>query len=116
MKKKYSFAISSVICGLTLILVLIPLVICLINSFRTTSDLMRGFVAVPESITIENYEYIINNRGALRYLMNSLLITSVGVLISFLINPFVSYMIAINWRKKKYRFLYTFLSHPYIEH
>ena len=101
---------STVVCTLTVILVFLPLLICLVNSFRTTSDLLRGFFAIPKEVTLENFTYIINEKNFFRYLLNSLIITSCGVFISFLINPFISYMIAVNWDKKSYRILYVFFS------
>lgn len=101
---------SLTICGIGLILMFLPLTICFVNSFRTTNDLLRGFLAVPEALTLENYGYIIREKQALRYLGNSLAVTTSGVLISVLINPFVAYMIAVNWHKRGYRVLYTVLS------
>lgn len=108
--KKYLNLYSIVVCGITFALVLIPLLACVINSFRSTSDLLRGFFALPKEITLDNFIYIIQEKHVFRYLLNSLLITCGGVFISFLFNPFIAFMIATNWDKKIYRFLYIFLS------
>ena len=111
MKNNFLKEIPSLIyCIAMILMVTLPLFFCLVNSFRSLSDLLRGFFVIPKELTIDNYIYIIADRGIMRYLLNSLLITSIGVLLSFLINPFVAYMIAINWEKKTYRFLYYFLS------
>ncbi len=108
--KKIKQLPSLIYCILLVVMVGLPLVFCVINSFRTTSDLLRGFLVFPKELTIENYVYIITKREVLRYLFNSLLITCIGVFISFLFNPFIAYMISINWDKKIYRILYYVLS------
>lgn len=111
MKSKKRISLYSIIvCGVTFVLVLFPLIVCVVNSFRSTSDLLRGFFAVPKELTLDNFTYIIQEKQAFRYLLNSLLITCGGVFISFLFNPFIAFMIATNWDKKRYRLLYIFLS------
>lgn len=91
-------------------IIFFPLFVCFINSFRTTSDLIHGFLKIPDKITLENYQYIITQRHIFRYIGNSLLITIVGAVISALINPYIAYCISINWDKKRYRILYALLS------
>lgn len=88
----------------------LPLIICLINSFRSTADLIHGFVRLPETLTLENYEYVINKRDIFHYAANSIFITAFGVLTSLIVNPFIAYCIAINWEKRSYRVLYIILS------
>lgn len=94
----------------TCVLVLTPLVICLVNSFRSTGDMLRGFLAFPEKITLENYATIIVQNGAVRYLFNSLMITVLAVFFNLLTSPFVAFVIATRWNDRKYRLLYVFLS------
>lgn len=102
-KEKIFFAI-------VILTVFFPLLVCLINSFRTTSDLIHGFLKIPNEISFENYDYIINKRQFFRYMWNSIFITFVGTAISALINPYIAYYISMNWNKKKYRILYALLS------
>ena len=109
-KKKHNNIVNNIFFAVIVFFVSLPLIICLINSFRSTADLLHGFVRLPETITLENYEYIINKRDIFHYVLNSLLITTIGVSVSLIINPFIAYCIAINWKKKLYRILYIVLS------
>lgn len=108
--KKLNQIFSSVYSIGLVIIVFLPLVFCVINSFRTTSDLLRGFLVLPQEVTIDNYTYLITNRNIFQYMINSLCITLSGLLLSFLFNPFIAYMISINWDKKGFRLLYYILS------
>ena len=101
---------NNILFALILFLVSLPLIICLVNSFRSTADLLHGFVRLPEKITFDNYKYVICKRDIFRYVANSLLITTIGVSMSLVINPFIAYCIAMNWEKKSYRILYIVLS------
>ena len=92
------------------LLVLIPLLICLINSFRSTPDLLRGFLAIPKEITLESYFAIVVEHNAIQYLLNSLRVTILGVFCSFLVNPFIAFVISIRWENMRYRLLYIILS------
>ena len=108
-KKLNRFFSSAYSIGLVII-VFLPLVFCIINSFRTTSDLLRGFLVLPQEVTIDNYTYLITHRNIFQYMLNSLCVTLSGLLLSFLFNPFIAYMISNNWDKKGYRLLYYVLS------
>lgn len=102
--------LDNIIFAAVVLLVFLPLLICCINSFRSTSDLLHGFLRLPQAISIENYEYMITKRNILHYLLNSIAITLIGTLISAIINPYIAYIIAINWEKRVYRIIYTALS------
>ena len=106
MKKTFSIIWFSIV----LSMVFLPIILSLINSFRSTSDLLRGFFVIPETITFNNYEYIIIEKGIYRNIINSLFVTTAGVTLSLIINPFLSFMISENWNKRFYRILYVFLS------
>lgn len=111
MKKiRYSGFANNTLFVCIFILVFLPLIICLVNSFRSTSDLLHGFVRLPETITLDNYKYVISKRDIFHYVANSLLITTIGVSTSLVINPFIACCIAINWEKKSYRILFIVLS------
>ncbi len=109
-KKRYDGLANNTLFILILFLIFLPLIICLVNSFRSTADLLHGFIKLPEEITLDNYEYVIKKRDIFHYVANSLLITTIGVGMSVMINPFIAYCIAISWEKKTYRILYIVLS------
>lgn len=109
-KKNTASVLSGAYMLIVLVIVLLPLLICLMNSFKSTSELIHGFMSLPKEISLENYQYVITQKHIFRFLFNSLLISSVGVFICFLINPYVSYIISINWSKRVYRLLYFALS------
>lgn len=109
-QKKLNLFFSSTYRIGVLIIVLLPLVFCFINSFRTTSDLLRGFLVIPQELTIDNYTFLVTERDVFRFMFNSLFVTISGLFFSFLLNPFIAYMITINWDKKGYKLLYYVLS------
>lgn len=109
-KKKITSLLSNIYIIFSLILTILPLIFCLINSFKSSNELVRSFISLPKTITFENYLYVIEKKNIFKYLLNSLIITFFGAVICFLINPFIAYMISINWNNKLYRFLYSFLS------
>lgn len=109
-KDRHSGLGNNILFALIFFLVSLPLIICLVNSFRSTADLLHGFIRLPEKVTFDNYEYVIYKRDIFRYVANSLLITTIGVSMSLVINPFIAYCIAMNWEKKSYRILYIVLS------
>lgn len=94
----------------SVVLIVLPLVVCLLNSFRSTSDLLHGFIRIPKEISFENYQYMIERRGILRHLCNSIGITAIGTFISAVINPYIAYIIAINWERVQYRATYFMMS------
>jgi multiple sugar transport system permease protein len=55
---------------------LVPIITALITSLRTNDDiLMRGFWAVPNALTLQNFSEAWNRGGLERYLPNSFIIT-----------------------------------------
>ena len=109
--KKVSVSIAKIVFyAIVFLLVFLPLLICIMNSFKSTSELIHSFIALPSKLTIDNYIYVITEKNIFRYLLNSLLITSVGARLSLLINPFISYLIAVNWEKRWAKCLYFVFS------
>ncbi len=102
--------VDKVLFGVAVLLIAVPLLICLVNSFRSTADLLHGFLRLPQEISFENYKFVIERRNIFHYLLNSIGITIVGTIISAVINPFLAYIISINWEKAQYRDVYIVLS------
>ena len=91
-------------------IVMIPLGFLLVNSFRSTGDLLRGFINMPRELTLENYITIIVDNNGLRYLINSIIVTAGSIILSFVITPYFAFLITIRWSGKTYRILYTIIA------
>ncbi|ERL64828.1 carbohydrate ABC transporter permease [Schleiferilactobacillus shenzhenensis] len=91
------------------ILILIPLLVTLFSSFKTTKDIMANFFAWPKPFTLDNYQRLLAD-GVTHYFLNSAIITVVSVLLVMLIVPMAAYSIARNISKKRaFSLMYTFL-------
>ncbi len=102
--------VDSIYCLVIIASVVIPLFLCLINSFKSNADVFSDFIKLPQSIDLSNYKYLFENKGVYRYLSNSFTITTVATCISMLINPFIAFKIANNWDKNIYRVIFFVLS------
>jgi raffinose/stachyose/melibiose transport system permease protein len=92
-----------------LFLILIPLYLVLVNSFKSLEDAGRNFFSFPSSLYLENFRNLFASQNYLGYVRNSVYITVVSVLIATILSPSVSYAIARNFRRPYFQFVYFFL-------
>lgn len=56
-----------------------PIILVVINSFKTFSEVMTDVIALPKHFTLNNYSYVWKYVNYPRLFINNLIITSVGV-------------------------------------
>lgn len=95
------------VCGL--VLILMPLYLVVINSFKTLEEAGRNFFALPETLNFVNFSNLFSNNNYWVFAKNSLIISTVSVGIILLLVPSVSYAIARNFTKRYYRGIYFYL-------
>ncbi|EHI74300.1 multiple sugar-binding ABC transporter, permease protein MsmG [Streptococcus criceti] len=90
-------------------LILIPLLVTVFSSFKTTKDIMENFFSWPNPFTLDNYQRLLND-GIGSYFWNSTIITVVSVAVVMLFVPAAAYSIARNMsRKKAFAIMYSLL-------
>lgn len=95
------------LCGL--ILILFPLWLVLINSFKTLEEAGKNFFALPSRLNFDNYLELFANSNYWIFLRNSLKITVISITLILILVPSVSYAIARNFNKKYYKTIYYYL-------
>lgn len=91
------------------LLILIPLLVTVFSSFKTTKDIMENFFSWPNPFTLDNYHRLLND-GIGSYFWNSTIITVVSVAVVMLFIPAAAYAIARNMsRKKAFTIMYSLL-------
>jgi raffinose/stachyose/melibiose transport system permease protein len=92
-----------------LFLILTPLYLVLVNSFKSLEEAGRNFFSFPSSLNLENFKNLFASQNYLGYVKNSAYITVISVLIATILAPSVSYAIARNFRRPYFQFVYFFL-------
>lgn len=114
MKVKYKSliiwkALRTLLLGAGLILILFPLYLVVINSFKTLEEAGQNFFALPGSLYLGNFKELFTNSNYWMYLRNSLIITVISMLLVLLLVPSVSFAIARNFSRKYYKAVYYYL-------
>lgn len=92
-----------------LLLILYPLYITLITSFKSPAESTQDFFAFPKSFYLENFKSVFKKSNYFRYFMNSLFITFVSVALIMLLAPMCAYAISRNMKKKYFKFVYLYV-------
>lgn len=91
------------------ILILVPLLVTVFSSFKTTKDIMNHFFSLPNPFTLSNYERLISD-GIGSYFWNSAVITVLSLIVVAFFIPAAAYSIARNMSKKKaFAIMYSLL-------
>lgn len=114
MKVKYKSLLvwkilRTMLLGAGLLLILFPLYLVVVNSFKTLDEAGRDFFALPQTVYLGNFAELFSNSNYWIYLKNSLLITVISMLLVLLLVPSVSFAIARNFEKKYYKTVYYYL-------
>ncbi|MDY3917790.1 MAG: carbohydrate ABC transporter permease [Candidatus Limivivens sp.] len=115
MKRSYSkedriwYLLRDLLIFAGLFLILFPLYLVVINSFKSLEEAGRNFFALPSGLNLDNFRELFTNSQYWVYLKNSLYISSVSMILVLILVPSVSYAIARNFQKKYYKFLYCYL-------
>ena len=110
-KKQFSgwFFVRNLILAAGLILILLPLWLVLINSFKTLEEAGKNFFALPSGLNFANYQELFSNSNYWVFLKNSFVITVFSLALILIFIPSVSYAIARNYEKRYYKFVYFYL-------
>ena len=110
-KKQFSgwFLARNLILAAGLILILLPLWLVLINSFKTLGEAGKNFFALPSGLNFANYQELFSNSNYWVFLKNSFVITVFSLALILIFIPSVSYAIARNYEKRYYKFVYFYL-------
>lgn len=92
-----------------LFLILMPLFLVVINSFKTLEEAGRNFFAFPSSFNINNFKELFQNNNYWIFARNSLIISVISVTFILVLVPAVSYSIARNYTKRYYKSIYYYL-------
>ena len=91
------------------ILILVPLWVTVISSFKTTKDIMNNFFSLPNPFTLSNYQRLIAD-GIGGYFWNSAVITILSLIAVAIFIPAAAYSIARNMSKRKaFNIMYSLL-------
>ena len=91
------------------ILILVPLLVTVFSSFKTTKDIMNHFFTVPKPFTLSNdHSFIADGIGC--YFLNSAVITIFSLIVVSIFIPAAAYSIARNMSKRKaFNIMYSLL-------
>lgn len=92
-----------------LILILFPLYLVIINSFKILEEAGKNFFALPSSLNLTNFKQLFTDSNYWFFLKNSLLITVLSMVLIMIFVPSVSYSIARNFDKAYYKGVYYYL-------
>lgn len=102
-------ALRNILLTAGLVLILFPLWLVLINSFKTLEEAGANFFALPKALNLQNYMDLFTNSNYWMFLKNSLIITTISVILILILVPSVSYAIARNFDRRYYKTVYYYL-------
>lgn len=103
------YLLRDILIAAGLILILFPLYLVVINSFKSLEEAGKNFFAFPSGLYLDNFKELFTNSYYWTYLKNSLVVSSVSMLLVLLLVPSVSYAIARNFQKRYYKMVYYYL-------
>ncbi len=95
--------------GIGLIALFLPLYLTILNSFKETRQITKGFFDWPAPFTLDNFSRLLED-GIGQYFGNSLVITIFSILFILLVIPMAAFSVSRTMeRKRSFQFLYLFL-------
>lgn len=108
LKKSIGSIISNIVAIFTSLLVLIPILVLLLNSFKTQGESNKMSLSLPKEWIFENYKIVIEQGKLISSFFNSLLYATFSVLIIVIVVAAAAFVIARN-RKGINNFIYYFI-------
>lgn len=99
---------SHIVLSLWSILVLFPIWVMVINSFKTRFTIYSNPFGLPEQWNFKNYESVFNDSEFLRYFLNSFIVVSISLIGVLLLGMLAAYALSI-WRTRASKILYFFI-------
>ena len=94
---------------LGLCLILTPLYIVIVNTFKDLEEASKGFFSLPQSLNFQNYIELFSENNFWTYVKNSTYISVISMILVIIINPAVSYAIARNFQRRYYKIIYYYI-------
>ena len=91
--------------GITIVTALIalifffPVLMAVINSFKTRGEILASAIALPTAPTLANYAAVIEATDFIKVFFNSCLVTGGGIVLNLLVSALAGYALA-RWRSK----------------
>ncbi|MDR1253120.1 MAG: carbohydrate ABC transporter permease [Treponema sp.] len=98
---------SHIILGLWSLIVIFPLWVMVINSFKDRLSIYQNPFGLPQKWNIANYGMVITDGNFLGYFKNSFVVVVVSLILVLIVGSLASYAMA-NWRGRLSRLLYFF--------
>ncbi|WP_040950722.1 carbohydrate ABC transporter permease [Gorillibacterium massiliense] len=93
-RKKTGMVVFEVVMILFALLFLYPLFLALFNSFKSFSEVMTDVIALPKSLSLENYRYVWKYINYPRLFLNNAIITLLGLAGIVLVSSLGAYRLA----------------------
>jgi len=108
LKKTFGSVIANIIAVFISLLVLIPMIVLFLNSFKTQGESNKMSLSLPKQWMVENYKTVIDQGKLISSFFNSLLYATASVLIIVILVSAAAFVIARN-RKGINNFIYYFI-------
>lgn len=79
---------------LLVLVVDLPIVTLVLNSFRSTNEILSSASIIPAAPTLANFEYVAQRTSFFRYLLNSLIMAGGGMAISIAVATLAGYALS----------------------
>lgn len=76
-----------------------PVLMAIINSFKTRGEILASAIALPTAPTLANYSAVIEATDFIKVFFNSCLVTGGGIVLNLLVSALAGYALA-RWRSK----------------
>lgn len=76
-----------------------PVLMAIINSFKTRGEILASAIALPTTPTLANYAAVIEATDFIKVFFNSCLVTGGGIVLNLLVSALAGYALA-RWRSK----------------
>lgn len=79
---------------LLVIVIDMPIISLILNSFRSTAEILSSTSLIPNAPSLVNYTYVIQRTSFFRYLLNSLIMAGGGMVLSILAATLAGYVLS----------------------
>lgn len=97
-KRKKGVGIT-VFTALIALIFFFPVLMAIINSFKTRGEILASAIALPTAPTLANYAAVIEATDFIKVFFNSCLVTGGGIVLNLLVSALAGYALA-RWRSK----------------
>lgn len=102
-------SLRNIVLAAGIALILFPMYLVVINSFKTLEEAGQNFFALPHAFTLNNIRELLGSQNYFLYVFNSLFVSVVSMAVVAVFVPLVSYALARNLQRRYYKFLYTYI-------